>query len=197
VLVVKGIFFGQIGTGLLAILYGLAYSFDIHSISFFLGVLVAQGLFQSTGWPGLVPVLGNWFGKSKRGLVMGIWNTHTSVGNIVGTLIAGAFVNTNWGLSFIVPGVLIAGVGLLFFLVLVPSPEDLGIKQEEETEEDEKTTEAFKGEVKINGSVEAGGEALVREDKAISLLGALKIPGVVEFSLCLFFAKLVRWASGC
>ncbi len=119
---------------------------------------------------------------------MGIWNTHTSVGNIVGTLIAGAFVNTNWGLSFIVPGILIAGVGLLFFLVLVPSPEDLGIKPEE----DDKATEADKEEMKVNGSVEAGGEASKHEDKAISLLGALRIPGVVEFSLCLFFAKLVR-----
>jgi OPA family glycerol-3-phosphate transporter-like MFS transporter 1/2 len=32
----------------------------------------------------------------------------------------------------------------------------------------------------------------VQEDQAVSLLGALRIPGVVEFSLCLFFAKLVR-----
>ena len=182
---------GQVASGALAILYGLAYTFDIHSMVFFVSVLVAQGLFQSTGWPGLVPIMGSWFGKAKRGLIMGLWNTHTSVGNIVGTLIAGAFVNTNWGLSFIVPGILIAAVGLLFFFALVPSPEDLQLKVEDEEEEGvvenaeagkEKEKEEEDGHV-----VEAG-----HEDKAISLLGALRIPGVVEFSLCLFFAKLVR-----
>jgi len=31
------------------------------------------------------------------------------------------------------------------------------------------------------------------EERAISFFGALKIPGVVEFSLCLFFAKLVSY----
>jgi len=30
-------------------------------------------------------------------------------------------------------------------------------------------------------------------EKAISFVGALRIPGVVEFSLCLFFAKLVSY----
>lgn len=31
------------------------------------------------------------------------------------------------------------------------------------------------------------------EEHAISFVGALKIPGVVEFALCLFFAKLVSY----
>ena len=52
---------------------------------------------------------------------MGIWNSHTSVGNILGSLIAGAFVNDNWGLSFIVPGAIIAAMGILIFFFLVPS----------------------------------------------------------------------------
>ena len=43
--------------------------------------------FQSTGWPGVVAVMGNWFGKKNRGLLMGVWNSHTSVGNILGTAI--------------------------------------------------------------------------------------------------------------
>lgn len=31
--------------------------------------------------------MGNWFGKKNRGLFLGIWNAHTSVGNILGTAI--------------------------------------------------------------------------------------------------------------
>lgn len=41
---------------------------------------------QATGWPSVVAVMGNWYGKGKRGAVMGIWNAHTSVGNILGSV---------------------------------------------------------------------------------------------------------------
>ena len=76
---------------------------------------------------GVVTVIANWFGKGKRGVIMGIWNSHTSVGNILGSLIAGFFVNYNWGLSFIIPGVLMCCIGSLVYLFLVPSPKDVGI----------------------------------------------------------------------
>lgn len=50
---------------------------------------------------------------------MGIWNSHTSVGNILGSLIAGYWVSSNWGLSFIVPGLIIAAMGIICFLFLI------------------------------------------------------------------------------
>ena len=31
--------------------------------------------------------MGNWFGKKRRGLLLGVWNAHTSVGNILGTVV--------------------------------------------------------------------------------------------------------------
>lgn len=52
---------------------------------------------------------------------MGVWNSHTSVGNILGSLIAGVYVSSAWGLSFIVPGIIIASCGVLCFLFLVES----------------------------------------------------------------------------
>ena len=55
---------------------------------------------------------------------MGVWNSHTSVGNILGSLIAGAFVSTTWGLSFIVPGLIITSTGVLCFFFLVESQFD-------------------------------------------------------------------------
>lgn len=64
--------------------------------------------------------IGNWFGKGRRGLIFGIWNSHTSVGNILGSLIAGMFVDINWGLSFIVPGAIIGVMGFVVFLFLAP-----------------------------------------------------------------------------
>lgn len=56
----------------------------------------------------------------RRGLIMGIWNSHTSVGNILGSLIAGAFVTTSWGWSFAVPGLITFGIGVMVFFFLVP-----------------------------------------------------------------------------
>lgn len=93
-------------------------------VSFF--VQIMGGVFQTTGWPGVVTVVGNWFGKGKRGLIFGVWNSHTSLGNILGSLIAAKFVESDWGLSFMVPGAIMGLVGFVMFLFLVPDPVDVG-----------------------------------------------------------------------
>ena len=71
---------------------------------------------QSTGWPGVVAVMANWFGKGRystciykyivvyhishdycrRGLIMGVWNSHTGVGNLMGVLIPGIWAHRHW-----------------------------------------------------------------------------------------------------
>ncbi|GCB78878.1 hypothetical protein scyTo_0020724 [Scyliorhinus torazame] len=80
---------------------------------------VANGLVQTTGWPSVVTCIGNWFGEGKRGLIMGIWNSHTSVGNILGSLIAGYWVSSCWGMSFVVPGLIVALMGIICFFFLI------------------------------------------------------------------------------
>jgi OPA family glycerol-3-phosphate transporter-like MFS transporter 1/2 len=78
------------------------------------------GLFQSSGWPSVVAVVGNWFGKSKRGLIMGI----------SGSLIAAAMLKYGWSWSFAVPGIMIVLVGLSVFLLLPISPDVIGIQED-------------------------------------------------------------------
>ena len=56
----------------------------------------------------------------RRGLVMGVWNAHTSLGNIFGGFIGGAFVDYDWALTFIVPAAMIAFVGIIVFIFLFP-----------------------------------------------------------------------------
>lgn len=100
---------------------------SVSSFSFFYAWLQAiGGVFQTSGWPGVVTVVGNWFGKSKRGLIYGIWNSHTSLGNILGSLIAATYVESDWSLSFIVPGLIMGMIGFLVFLFLIPNPIDIG-----------------------------------------------------------------------
>jgi OPA family glycerol-3-phosphate transporter-like MFS transporter 1/2 len=83
---------GMIGTAIFTALFGAGYWLNIHSFYYFLVFQMISGLFQSSGWPSVVAVVGNWFGKSKRGLIMGIWNAHTSIGNISGSLLAAALL---------------------------------------------------------------------------------------------------------
>ncbi|KAE8287713.1 Glucose-6-phosphate exchanger SLC37A2 [Larimichthys crocea] len=116
---------GMLSSGLFTCLFGLGFYWNIHSLGYYAVIQVMNGLMQTTGWPAVVACVGNWFGKGKRGFIMGVWNSHTSVGNILGSLIAGAFVSTAWGMSFIVPGLIIACTGVLCFFFLVEKPEDV------------------------------------------------------------------------
>lgn len=112
---------GMIGSGIFTYLFGVARYYNIHSIYYFIIIQFICGAFQTTGWPAVVAAVGHWFGPhSSRGLIFGIWNSHTSFGNMLGAYIAGVYVNDNWGLSFIVPGVIIAIAGFVLFLFLVP-----------------------------------------------------------------------------
>ncbi|XP_037687218.1 glucose-6-phosphate exchanger SLC37A1 isoform X2 [Choloepus didactylus] len=212
---------GMLASGAFTALFGLGYFYDIHSFGFYVVAQVANGLVQTTGWPSVVTCLGNWFGKGRRGLIMGVWNSHTSVGNILGSLIAGYWVSTCWGLSFVVPGAIVAAMGLVCFLFLIEHPRDLRFSSSRPTHP--KAYENGTNRLRLQKPVSAQEKSKPTDPEmqclllsdgsgcthpnhviilpaeggsgvaAISFGGALKIPGVVEFSLCLLFAKLVSY----
>ncbi|XP_048589045.1 glucose-6-phosphate exchanger SLC37A2 isoform X2 [Nematostella vectensis] len=201
---------GMLMSGIFTALFGLGYFIKIHNLAFFLTMQIFAGFFQSTGWPSVVECVGNWFGKGRRGLIMGIWNSHTSVGNIVGGLIAGIWANNAWGWSFIVPGLIVAGMGIFVFFFLVVEPTHVGclpanqteptaveVKFEGEEEEAERLLSSCP-EGSIADSITTSAYLTSRgatglDHNAVGFFRALLIPGVVEYSLCLFFAKLVSY----
>ncbi|XP_026707417.1 glucose-6-phosphate exchanger SLC37A1 isoform X1 [Athene cunicularia] len=213
---------GMLASGLFTAMFGLGYFYNIHNLWFYIMAQIANGLVQTTGWPSVVTCIGNWFGKGRRGLIMGIWNSHTSVGNILGSLIAAYWVSTCWGLSFVMPGVIIAVMGIVCFLFLIEHPKDvscsctpsstsktfmngasrfrvqmpiLNAKETSKPQDSEMQnllTDSENCSVSLNSSVVVTGEGR-HGTSAISFLGALRIPGVIEFSLCLLFAKLVSY----
>lgn len=205
------------GAGLIA--FGLAYPLNIHSISYLVGVQVFSGAAQSIGWPVVVTVVSNWFEPKKLGTIYGVWNSHTNLGNILGATIAGFFVEKDWGLSFMVPGCLMIAVGLVMFLFLVPTPQDVELSPLLNDE-----TSQLKHSQSIASSIGAanytdlgngGGDTVstqhsatsdfskqsrvsvdsgtLDKERAVSFWTALKIPGVIEYSVCLFFSKLVSY----
>jgi len=114
--------FGMAASGAAVALFGACYFLGIHSLAFYVAAQVIAGLLQSTGWPSVVAIVGNWFCGRRRGLIMGVWNAHTSVGNITGSLVAAAMLGYGWGWSFVVPGGLIALGSALVLLFLAPYP---------------------------------------------------------------------------
>uniref|UniRef100_A0A4W3KCD5 Solute carrier family 37 member 1 n=1 Tax=Callorhinchus milii TaxID=7868 RepID=A0A4W3KCD5_CALMI len=225
--------FGMLSSGLFTALFGLGYFYRVHNLHYYILVQVANGLVQTTGWPSVVTCIGNWFGKGRRGLIMGIWNSHTSVGNILGSLIAGYWVSGPWGLSFVVPGLIIGLMGVVCFFFLIErecfagdswfapflancegmvgrvagwerahAGRNRGRKGHQGTGQRggrDSEFECFLNNVRIPAKPSSSSSHVVittesgRGTPAISFLGALRIPGVVEFSLCLLFAKLVSY----
>lgn len=191
----------MIGSGIFVGLFGMGYFWHIHVLGFYLVMQMIAGLFQATGWPSVVAVIGNWFGKRKRGLIMGIWNAHTSVGNISGSLLAASVLHLGWGWSFILPGALIFFGGIMIYLFLAAYPEDVGLScpygwnapiNPESGSTDEEA------QVQKGASVEAeasdGHPAVsLSRGNAVGLIEACLIPGVIPFALCLFFSKLVAY----
>ncbi|KAM0934330.1 putative ABC-type glycerol 3-phosphate transporter [Dioscorea sansibarensis] len=175
---------GMVGTGLFTTLFGVGYWLNVHSFSFYLVIQLLAGLFQSTGWPSVVGVVGNWFGKRKRGLIMGIWNAHTSMGNIAGSLIASAFLKYGWGWSFAVPGLLMVFVGLTVFLFLPVNPQAMGIEKEDDLSKPSEKNGI--SDPLLEGGIDV-------KEKPVGFFEAWRIPGVAPFAFCLFFSKLVAY----
>ncbi|CAJ1063420.1 glucose-6-phosphate exchanger SLC37A2-like [Xyrichtys novacula] len=193
---------GMLMSGFFTSMFGLGFYLDIHSLGYYASVEVMNGLMQTTGWPAVVACFGNWFGKGNRGFIMGVWNSHTSVGNILGSLIAGAFVLSSWGMSFIVPGLIIASVGIISFFFLIERPEDVNCTPPQHHIDHESSevgpylqTASHTDRTSNSNSIiiSESAELVEEQTEAISFCGALRIPGVVEFSLCLLFAKLVSY----
>uniref|UniRef100_A0A6G1SLU5 Sugar phosphate exchanger 2 n=1 Tax=Aceria tosichella TaxID=561515 RepID=A0A6G1SLU5_9ACAR len=196
---------GMMLSGLSLIAFGVSYQLDIHSMFYFILIQIFAGAAQSTGWPVVVTCVGNWFDDSSRGTVYGIWNSHTNLGNILGATIAGYFVESDWGLSFIWPGVIMIVVGIILFLFLVPSPKDVNLRKPDENlsiETREAATiisAACQKPTELNSDLENNKVATISPSgsheklKAVSFMTALKIPGVIEYSFCLFFSKLVSY----
>ncbi|KAG0584755.1 hypothetical protein M758_3G233000 [Ceratodon purpureus] len=207
---------GMVGSGFFVCLFGLGRYWNIHRLEYFLLVQMAAGLFQSTGWPSVVTIVGHWFGKKKRGLIMGIWNAHTSIGNILGSLIAAAVLKYGWGWSFVIPGAILAAGGLLVWGFLAVDPHDVGLLSPSEIEAAEADEASSQGaengepqseqtgllaeedkslsnkEVDLESQEQKVPE-LGRNDPAVGFLEAWRIPGVATFALCLFFSKLVAY----
>ena len=203
---------GLVMSGLFTALYGAAFFWDVHDVYYFLFVQVFGGLFQSMGWPAVVAVVGNWFAKGKRGLIMGIWNSHTSVGNILGATVPAAVLHFGWGWCMVVPGAVMGAIAIIVGLFLVVDPTEVGLpspyKKESEAGSSQIGGDNETGLPRASGDAvsavtertasssslaSSGSGGAGRKADSVSFVRALSIPGVATFACSLFFAKLVAY----
>lgn len=84
----------------------------------------ANGYFQAGGWPPTVKIMANWFTPMERGRMMGIIGTSYQLGSALTIAVSGALVAfaSDWRAAFIVPAVILGGLGVHARLRMVERP---------------------------------------------------------------------------
>ncbi len=75
----------------------------------------ANGYFQAGGWPPTVKIMASWFTPTERGRMMGILGTSYQLGSALTIAASGAlvaFAGNDFRAAFIVPAVILGGVGV-------------------------------------------------------------------------------------
>ncbi|XP_008582976.1 PREDICTED: sugar phosphate exchanger 3 isoform X2 [Galeopterus variegatus] len=160
---------------------------------------IVNGLLQSTGWPCVVAVMGNWFGKAGRGVVFGLWSACASVGNILGACLASSVLQYGYEYAFLVTASVQFAGGIVIFFGLLVSPEEIGLSgiEAEENSEEDSHRPLINGaenedEYEPNYSVQE--DNAVTQVKAISFYQACCLPGVMLYSLAYACLKLVNYS---
>ena len=117
---------------------GLAFSTQVWM---FVILMIFNGIFQSMCAPACHIVIGKWFKKDQRGLVMSTWNTsHNIGGGLVGPLSAMAlftFGANNYKSLFLVPAVIAVIIALIILVIGSDTPESVGLPKIKDDSHDE------------------------------------------------------------
>lgn len=204
----------SIGMGLTSVtvfLFGCVFEWiQFYSKPAYIAIWLLNGFLQSTGWPSVVAVMGNWFGKGSRGLVMGVWSACASVGNIIGALLVAAVLDYGYEYAFLMTASVLLAGALLNFFGLVPSPLDVGLPMPEDDKAEsgrlygsggpsvqQPLLENSDDDDSYRGSPSSEPVIYSVQDtrpKAIGFLTALLLPGVLAYALCYAFLKLVNYS---
>ncbi|KAG8138281.1 putative Sugar phosphate exchanger 3 protein [Naja naja] len=122
--------FGMCSSALVVFVFGTVTEWlHFYNKWFYCCLWIVNGLLQSTGWPCVVAVMGNWFGKAGRGFVFGLWSACASVGNILGAFLASSVLQYGYEYAFLVTASVQFAGGVIVFFGLVISPKEIGLPE--------------------------------------------------------------------
>ncbi|XP_042829528.1 sugar phosphate exchanger 3 isoform X3 [Panthera tigris] len=192
--------FGMCSSALVVFVFGPVTEWlHFYNKGLYCCLWIGNGLLQSTGWPCVVAVMGNWFGKAGRGVVFGLWSACASVGNILGACLASSVLQYGYEYAFLVTAAVQFAGGIIIFFGLLVSPEEIGIPgiEAEENFEEDSHRPLINGaenedEYEPNYSIQEG--STTTQVKAISFYQACCLPGVIPYSLAYACLKLVNYS---
>uniref|UniRef100_A0A8C2EIF5 Sugar phosphate exchanger 3 n=1 Tax=Cyprinus carpio TaxID=7962 RepID=A0A8C2EIF5_CYPCA len=176
---------------------------QFYNVYFYCFLWVINGLLQSTVWPCVVAIMGNWFGKSGRGFVFGLWSACASVGNILGAFLASSVLKYGYEYAFLVTSVVQFAGGVVVFFGLLTSPKEIGLSDYSETSLRPVTRDTDSQRPLISDdedelcdeySIQQRDEEPEPQPKAIGFLQAFCLPGVIPYSLAYACLKLVNYS---
>uniref|UniRef100_A0A8C2XVE3 Sugar phosphate exchanger 3 n=1 Tax=Cyclopterus lumpus TaxID=8103 RepID=A0A8C2XVE3_CYCLU len=157
--------------------------------------------------PCVVAVMGNWFGKTGRGFVFGLWSACASVGNILGAFLASSVLKYGYEYAFLVTSVAQFAGGVVVFFGLLTSPKEVGLSSDSETSLSAVETDSDshrpliseeKDEEEAHGrrcqSVQQQDEPVAETPRAVGFCRAFCLPGVLPYSLAYACLKLVNYS---
>ncbi|KRE65475.1 MULTISPECIES: MFS transporter [Micrococcaceae] len=116
---------GMIMAGVASLLMGI-----VPAVAFFLPLMIAQGLAQSTGWAALSKNIASFFTISKRGRAMGFFSTSYAFGGLAGAPVTGWVAYSlfdSWRWAFFAGTAVITIAFVLFIIFQRNSPEEVGL----------------------------------------------------------------------
>ncbi|CAC5372292.1 SLC37A3 [Mytilus coruscus] len=205
--------FGMVSSGLSVFIFGTLFEWiGYYNKYVYVVVWILNGLLQSTGWPTVVAVMGNWFGRSSRGLVLGLWSACASVGNIIGALLASAVLDYGYDYAFLLSSTVLMAGGIAIFFGLVSTPKELGLPVPDEMITNQEVTiddnsvinsenvESLESDSddsesgRLLSSSSGRDKDVVTRPKAIGFIQALLLPGVILYALSYACLKFVNYS---
>ncbi|MDA2930964.1 MFS transporter [Acidobacteria bacterium AH-259-O06] len=181
-----------VGIGLFVSIFSNLMMGFATSFLFLTAFSCLSGAGQSTGWPGLVKNMANWFRRRERGVVMGWWSTNYVLGGFFATVFA-TFVATHptilaqwgWRRGFWLPAVLLFFIALSFVLMTRNNPGEAGLPDIPEGDH----KDGIGAESQL--PAEQGGPD---HDSPSLLWGILSDPAVWVIAITYLFLKMTRYS---
>ncbi|KAG1662367.1 Sugar phosphate exchanger 3 [Nymphon striatum] len=185
---------GMIGSALSVFTFGCLTTWTNYYSVWFYGVIwCLNGFLQATGWPCVVAVIGTWFGRSSRGLVLGIWSANASFGNIIGSYAVGGILKYGFEYAFFITSTMLFAGGIVIYFGLLTTPKEVGLP---EANEGHKLVSdrlaAYNSQAHlIDDDGNYFDESQPKETKALPFLKVVMLPG---YSLAYACLKPVNYA---
>ncbi|GAA32582.2 MFS transporter OPA family solute carrier family 37 (glycerol-3-phosphate transporter) member 3 [Clonorchis sinensis] len=179
--------FGLSGSALIIFLFGVVTEWTgFYNRTLYAILWILNGFTQSTVWPSSVAIMNLWFGRF-RGLVLGIWTSCASVGNVIGDLVVGLVVSFGYHYAFLVLSVCLLGIAVVVFCGLLESPNRY-------VRIHSLLLSAKPDDARLLLSQESEDDQAHEPSKPLPFLNILLVPDVISCSLAYACIKLVNYA---